>query len=294
MTFAKNINTLATEPTSKTIAAIQMVSTADVDLNMGRAFALLESASKSGASIALLPENFAVFNAAALYDLALQEQQTQYFTQALSQWAKILNLWIVAGTVPLLPVQQGEQELPPRKVNAACCVFSPAGLCVARYNKIHLFDVEVTDSVGSYRESDDIVAGETPCLVTVDGVPTGLSICYDVRFPGLYQSLSGAGAELMTVPSAFTFHTGQAHWESLLRARAIETQSYVVAANQGGQHTPNRKTWGHSMIVDPWGDILAQAEMGEAVVLAPYDPEKVREIRSKMPLQHHRKPSCYT
>lgn len=286
---------------AKKIAAIQMVSTVDVELNMARAFALLERASNSGASIALLPENFAVFNAAALYDQALQEQQTQFFTRAISQWAQSLSLWIIAGTIPMLPTQQNnggdahdEKAKCSRKVNAACCVFSPAGICVARYNKIHLFDVDVTDSVGSYRESNDIMAGDTPCLVDVDGVPTGLSICYDLRFPSLYQTLSGAGAKLITVPSAFTYHTGQAHWEPLLRARAIETQSYIVAANQGGQHTPNRKTWGHSMIIDPWGHILAQAEQGEAVVLATYDFERVQDIRSKMPIQSHRKPSCYT
>lgn len=264
------------------MAAIQLVSKSDVNANLARAEHGLAAAQKRGAKLALLPENFACFNARGFLDLARQEEQDQALAAHLSAWAQRYALWIVAGTVPLLGPEA-------ERVRAASLVFAPNGRQVARYDKIHLFDVDVADAQGAYRESDTLAPGQTPVVVELDNAQLGLSVCYDVRFPGLYQHLRDEGAELLTVPAAFTWVTGEAHWETLLRARAIETQCFVIAANQGGQHSSQRRTWGHSMIVDPWGRILAQAEEGEAVVVADCNLDELTALRQRMPVMTHRK-----
>lgn len=269
------------------VAAVQMVSTADLEHNLARAGHWLSEAAQQAVEVALLPENFVCFNSKGFLDIARQEAQQQHLQHQLANWAREYNLWIVAGTLPLLA------EVPER-VKAASLVFSPAGECVARYDKIHLFDVEVADAQGAYQESAILAPGQHTVVADLGKARFGLSVCYDIRFPGLYQGLRATGAEFLTVPAAFTWVTGEAHWEALLRARAIETQCFVVAANQGGQHNPQRRTWGHSMIIDPWGRILAQSEEGEALVVADCDLNQLADVRRLMPVFAHRVPgvSC--
>ncbi|WP_415898923.1 carbon-nitrogen hydrolase family protein [Neptuniibacter sp. QD48_11] len=268
------------------LAVAQMVSGESVDTNLETVECLVEEAANSGAHLLLLPENFALLDSRALIDLARDEVKTRRIHNLLSLLAKKYSLWIVAGSVPVLTQGSGETK---DKVWASCLVFDSQGALKASYNKIHLFDVDVADAHAAYRESDFIQAGSD--LVTVD-TPfgcIGLAICYDLRFPEQFQRLRQMGAEIITVPSAFTYVTGEAHWEVLLRARAIENQCYVLAANQGGEHSPSRKSWGHSMIVDPWGEILAVKEVaGEGLVLADIDLKGVQDRRDAMPVMQHR------
>ncbi len=171
----------------------------------------------------------------------------------------------------------------------ACLVFDPRGEMVARYDKMHLFDVQVDDRQAQYSESRSFEPGSRIVCVDAPVGRIGLSICYDLRFPELYRKLLEQGAEILTVPSAFTKVTGEAHWEVLLRARAIENQCFVLAANQGGVHNATRETWGHSMIVDPWGRVLARVESGEGVAVADIDLSALHALRSRMPIQSHRR-----
>ncbi len=273
---------------SPVAAVLQMTSGADLDANLNMARNLLERARQQDAEIALLPENFAVFESGRLYEMALKEHSDAVFSRTLSEWARELDINIVAGTLPLLANAESQ------RVRAASLVFNRQGQQVARYDKIHLFDVAVNDAQGRYRESDHIEPGDKPVVVTLDGVSVGLSVCYDVRFPGLYQRLVSCGAEILTVPAAFTWRTGKAHWQILLQARAIETQCFVLAANQSGQNTPTRRTWGHSMIIDPWGEVLGECkEDGEGVCVTRLDMSRLQEIRQNMPILQHRVKSCY-
>lgn len=274
-------------------AAIQMVSGANVEKNMERARVLVGDAARQGAQVVLLPENFAVFNSQALCEWGEKELKGA-LSQQVAQWAKEFNLWIVAGTLPQRNRGLGSDErVPGKRVRTRSIVFNPNGKAVAWYDKIHLFDVDVNDAQGAYRESETIEPGDTPkhhsiSLPNNESICLGLSVCYDLRFPELYRVLRSRGANVFTVPAAFTWETGRTHWEPLLRARAIENQCYVMAANQGGQHSATRKTWGHSMIIDPWGEILASADEGEAVVCAPLDLQKLNRLRTQMPVQAHR------
>lgn len=275
------------------VAAIQMVSGNDVDHNMQRAKHLVKNAAQQGAEVVLLPENFAVFNAQALYEWG-EKERNQVLSQPLSQWAESLGIWLVAGSLPQRNRYPLENEgVSDKRVRTSSLVFNPQGEQVARYDKIHLFDVDVDDDHGAYRESETIEPGEQPTLVEIASqggiaLKLGLSICYDVRFPELYRLLVGQGAEVLTVPAAFTWETGRAHWEPLLRARAIENQCFIIAANQGGQHTKTRQTWGHSMIIDPWGKVLASLDDGEGVVVATIDLQQQRKLRQQMPVLKHR------
>ncbi|WP_415906073.1 carbon-nitrogen hydrolase family protein [Neptuniibacter sp. QD72_48] len=268
------------------LAVAQMVSGECVDTNLETVELLAEEAANSGAQLLLLPENFALLDSRALIDLARGEVKTRRIHNLLSLLAKKYNLWIVAGSVPVLT--QGADEAKD-KVWASCLVFDSQGEQKASYNKIHLFDVDVADAHAAYRESDFIQAGSD--LVTVD-TPfgcIGLAICYDLRFPEQFQRLRQMGADIITVPSAFTYVTGKAHWEVLLRARAIENQCYVLAANQGGEHSPSRKSWGHSMIVGPWGEVLTVRESaGKGLVFADIDLKDVQDRRGAMPVMQHR------
>lgn len=268
------------------LAVAQMVSGESVVTNLEAVELLVEEAANAGAKLLLLPENFALLDSRALIDLARDEVKTQRIQKFLSSLAKRYNLWLIAGSVPLLA--KGYEEIED-KVWASCLVFDAQGALKASYNKIHLFDVDVADAHSAYRESDFIQAGNK--LVTVD-TPfgcIGLTICYDLRFPEQFQKLRQMGADIITVPSAFTYVTGEAHWEVLLRARAIENQCYVLAANQGGEHSPSRKSWGHSMIVDPWGEVLAVRESaGKGLALADIDLKAVQDRRDAMPVMQHR------
>lgn len=265
------------------MAAIQMVSGSDFDANVLSSTRLIELAAKDGAKLVLLPENFLCFNAKLYADLA---QSIELFIKHFSTLAKQLNIDLILGSVPLDYRRDGTRLA--SKLRSACLCIDSNGSLLARYDKRHLFDVDVSDAQGSYRESNEFEAGEWISVVNLSGLSVGLSICYDLRFPGHYQKLRDQGANVLVVPAAFTAVTGEAHWEVLLRARAIENQCYVVAANQGGQHSPNRATWGRSMIIDPWGKVITSAELGEGYCLADYDQDLITKIRRDIPVVAHR------
>jgi len=267
------------------LAVIQLVSQDQVQVNLARARALLEQAAEAGARLVVLPENFAAMGRRDLADLGRAEAAgSGPVLPWLQQAARELGLWIVAGTLPLPPDGQ-----PSGKALACCLLIDDQGQRVARYDKLHLFDVDVADSRGSYRESDDYDPGQRLVVADTPVGRLGLTVCYDLRFPELYAALRDAGAELISVPSAFTALTGAAHWQVLLRARAIETQCYLLAANQGGLHPGARETFGHSAIVDPWGRLLAEQAQGEALLLASRDATEQAAIRQRMPVHQHRR-----
>ncbi len=271
--------------TKQQAAVIQMSSGPDRDANLASAASLLQSAAASGATLAVLPENFALMGVRDTDKLAIAEVDGAGPIQDfLTRTARELGLWIVGGTIPLTSSDPGH-------VFAACCVYDARGERVARYDKMHLFDVDLPDGRGErYRESATIAAG-TPKPVVVD-TPLGrlgLSVCYDLRFAELYRALVAEGAELLCVPSAFTEATGRAHWEVLLRARAIENLCYVLAAGQCGSHAGSRHTWGHSCIIDPWGGVLADCGDRPGAALATIDAERRARLRHEFPVLGHRR-----
>lgn len=268
---------------------LQMVSTDDLSSNLAQAADLMHDAARRNCDLVVLPENFAVFGVSSLSKYAESEQQPGPIMDFLAKHAKDLGLWVVGGTMPF-SVGAGGQPAETQRVYAGSGVWSPQGDLVARYDKIHLFDVSVDDGVGRYQESSQFAPGLAPSLCDTPWATLGLSVCYDLRFPELYRLMSSRGAEVLTVPAAFTFATGRAHWEVLLRARAIENQCFVLASNQGGDHGSGRITWGHSCIVDPWGEVLARRdEPGCGVVVAELDLLKLRQIRERMPTLEHRR-----
>lgn len=263
------------------VAALQMVSAASVTANLASARQLLESAASQGAELAVLPEYFCVMGLKDSDKLAVQEAAGEGPIQDfLARSARELGLWIVGGTVPLRTSDR-------LRVRNSSLAFAPSGQCVARYDKIHLFRFD--NGVEQYDESRVIEGGAAPVAFEMDSIDghsyrVGLSVCYDLRFPELYRALK---ADVLLVPSAFTFTTGRAHWEVLLRARAIENLAYVVAAAQGGAHENGRNTWGQSLIVDPWGEVLAQQAQGPAVVMAELSAERLRAVRLQLPALAH-------
>ncbi|KTD40730.1 carbon-nitrogen hydrolase family protein [Legionella parisiensis] len=261
-------------------ALIQMISSAKVADNLQQVEQLMIQAREEQADLVLLPENFAFMGIKETDKLQIGEVYGEgSIQQKISQLAKRLGLWVVAGTIPLKSTGS--------KVRASCLVYDVRGKCAARYDKIHLFDVNVS-SKEAYQESMSVERGNDLALVDTPVGKIGLTVCYDLRFPELYQQLMLQGAQLFTVPSAFTAVTGLAHWEVLLRARAIENLCYVLAANQGGQHENGRATFGYSMIVDPWGKVLTQKETGAGVVIADIDLQNQQELRRSFPcLEHH-------
>ncbi len=270
------------------VAAIQLNTGADLADNLAGSRRLLTQAAASGARVAALPENFAFMGRRENDKLALAESDGGGVIQEfLAHTARELGITLIAGTVPVAVPSDAS------RVYAACLVYSASGRRIARYDKIHLFDVDVDrgDRVEQYRESRTIAAGEPAYVVVPTDVGAlGLSVCYDLRFPELYRGLAQRGAEVLCVPSAFTDTTGEAHWEPLLRARAIENQCFVIAPGQCGTHASGRRTWGHSMIVDPWGLILAQrTEDSEGVVLADLDFDRLRQVRNTLPALRHRR-----
>jgi nitrilase len=265
------------------IAALQTVSGASVGANLEAAHALLQQAAAAGAELAVLPEYFCLMGQRDTDKLAVRESFGAGPVQSfLADTARALRLWIVGGTLPLAAGDDAH-------VRNTSLAYSPQGECVARYDKIHLFRFD--NGREQYDESRVIEGGSLPQAFTLpsrDGHAwrVGLSVCYDLRFPELYRALA---ADLLLVPSAFTYVTGQAHWELLLRARAVENLAYVAAPAQGGKHENGRRTWGHSMVVDPWGAVLAQrGEEGAGVVLADLDIQRVRQVRSQLPALEHR------
>ncbi|WP_312512327.1 carbon-nitrogen hydrolase family protein [Stutzerimonas nitrititolerans] len=267
------------------LSVIQMASQADVQSNLKIARRLLEQAAEQGARLAVLPENFAAMGHADPLALGRAEAQgAGPILPWLGQAARDLGLWIVAGTLPLPP--DGEPDAKPR---ACSLLVDDRGQRVARYDKLHLFDADVADSRGRYRESDHYAPGQRLVVADTPLGRLGMTVCYDLRFAELYLALRAAGAELISVPSAFTLTTGAAHWQSLIRARAIETQCYMLAAAQGGEHPGGRITYGHSSIVDCWGRMLCEQPMGDAVLSASRDAAEQAAIRQRMPVLSHRR-----
>lgn len=266
-------------------AVIQMVSQDDIAANLLQARRLLEEAAAGGAQLAVLPENFSALGRRDAADLGRLEASGQGpVLPWLKRTARDLKLWIVAGTLPLPPASQ-----PDGKPRACSLLLDDQGETVARYDKLHLFDVDVSDSRGSYRESNDYAHGEQLVVADTPVGRLGLTVCYDLRFPELYGALREAGAELISAPSAFTRVTGAAHWDVLIRARAIETQCYLLAAAQGGIHPGGRETYGHTAIIDPWGRKLAEQADGEAWLLAERDASEQAAIRERMPVAQHKR-----
>src|SRR5690606_11791335 len=264
------------------VAVVQMVSTSNLDDNLAAADRLVAEAVKQGATLVLLPENFAVLDGGPLADHAEREGDGSAPLQLfLSRLARTHGIWLVGGTLPMLTRPRQGGLLTDGRVRPASLVFDSEGRQVARYDKIHLFDVRVEDAQEQYLESRSFEPGDEVETVATPVGRLGLSICYDLRFPELYRRLLEKGADIFTVPSAFTQVTGAAHWEVLLRARAIENQCYVLAANQGGVHNARRETFGHSMIVDAWGRVLASVEKGEGVAVADINHAELHELRRK-------------
>ena len=274
------------------VTVIQMVSGTDLSTNLTRAHALLRAAAQAGAELAVLPEYFCLIGQHDADKLAIQEPYGDGPIQRfLADAARELGLWVVGGTVPLsAPLVPGQPAATQRVFNSTL-VFSPQGACVARYDKIHLFRFD--NGRESYDESRVLAPGLEPVvfeLPSQDGHRwrIGLSVCYDLRFAELYRGYARAGVDLVLVPSAFTHTTGQAHWEVLLRARAIENLAFVGAAAQGGLHDNGRRTWGQSLLIDPWGAVLGELAEGEGLVTAELNIAQLKASRAQLPALEHR------
>jgi nitrilase len=263
------------------IAALQMVSTPDVARNLDAAAGLIARAATAGAGLAALPEYFCLLGRRDDDKLAIAESPGDGPIQRfLGAQARQHGLWLVGGTLPL-------REAEHTRVRNSTLVFAPDGSLAARYDKMHLFAFD--NGTEQYDEARVLEAGERPVALQAGTLRIGLSVCYDLRFPELYRALTAPPCDLLCVPSAFTYTTGQAHWELLLRARAVENQCYVLAPAQGGRHENGRRTWGHSLIVDPWGEVLALHAEGEGVLLADVDAARLAAVRTQLPALAHRR-----
>ena len=268
------------------VAAIQMASGPKVPVNLEEAERLIGQAVQGGAELVVLPENFALMGMTEQDKVEQAEEDGSGPIQDfLARMAASHGIWLVGGTVPIRSPE-------PDKVYAACLLYDDRGERVARYDKIHLFDVHLEDSGESYNESETILPGDRIVVAETPFGQLGLAVCYDLRFPELFRGMLEQGVELVALPSAFTALTGKAHWECLIRARAIENLIYVIAPGQGGYHVNGRETHGHSMVVDPWGNILNQLKSGSGVVPAEVDLERLRRIRSNFPALEHRRLNC--
>lgn len=265
-------------------AAVQMTSTTDVGRNVATAHTLIERAAKRGASLVVLPENFAFMGGSEKEKLEMAQPLTGPVVSSLADIARHLGITLCLGGF------QERSDDPQRPYNSHV-VLGPDGSVISTYRKIHLFDVELADG-SVHKESHHTMPGTQPvvCVLPQDpAVTLGLSVCYDLRFPELYRALVALGARVLLVPAAFTLHTGKDHWQVLLRARAIENLSYVIAAAQFGRHNPKRSTWGKAMIVDPWGVVVAQCSDREDVCVAEVDISYAHALDSTLPCLSHRK-----
>ncbi|MGE6108712.1 carbon-nitrogen hydrolase family protein [Aeromonas sobria] len=262
------------------LCAMQLVSGRGWADNRARIAEQLAALPPERPLLVLLPENFALFGERQGYLDGAEALGEGPIQTQLAAWAREYGIWLLAGAMPTRIPGAGH-------IHTSSLVFDPDGALRGHYHKIHLFDVDVADNHGRYRESETFSPGDAPVLVDSPFGPLGLSICYDLRFPELYRQLARAGARVLLVPAAFTAVTGEAHWEPLLRARAIENQCYVVAANQGGTHETGRQTWGHSMVIDPWGRVLACQPTGCGLVLAKMEPGLIDELHRTMPVLTH-------
>ena len=271
------------------VAAVQMVSTPDVERNLAAAASLIAQAAAAGAALVALPEYFCLLGRRDTDKLAIAEGDGDSgapIQRFLSRTARSHGLWLVGGT---LPVRTASAD----RVLNRCCVYAPDGSHAAHYDKLHLFAFD--NGRESYDEGRTLQAGSMPVALRAgplsrgESLRVGLSICYDLRFPELYRALMQPPCDVLCVPSAFTYTTGRAHWELLLRARAVENQCYVLAPAQGGTHENGRRTWGHSMVVDPWGEVLAVCVEGEGLAIADVDPARIAQVRSQLPALAHRR-----
>jgi nitrilase len=263
------------------VAALQMVATPDVDRNLDAARRLIAQAAAAGAQLVALPEYFCLMGRRDDDKLAVAETAGDGpIQQALSDAARQHGLWVVGGTLPLRGADAQHA------INSSI-VFGPDGLPAARYDKIHLFAFD--NGRERYDEGRTLNAGRQPVALQAGPIRVGLSICYDLRFPELYRAMMNPPCDLIVVPAAFTYTTGQAHWELLLRARAVENQCYVLAAAQGGTHENGRRTWGHSLVCDPWGEVVAVQAEGEGVVMADVDLARIAQVRQQLPALAHRR-----
>lgn len=265
------------------LVALQMVSGPEVAANLAVAAELLAKAADRGAQLAVLPENFALMGRRESDKLAVQEAEGDGLIQTfLAEQAARHRLWLVGGTIPLRTA--GDNQ----RVRAACLLFDDQGCQVARYDKVHLFDVQLPDSPERYAESATIEPGDHYVVADTPFGRLGLAVCYDLRFPEQFRAMSAQGMDILALPAAFTAATGAAHWEILLRARAIENQCYVIASAQGGRHSNGRETFGDSLIVDPWGLILDRLCEGAGVVLGKMDRAFLESVRQQFPVLEHR------
>lgn len=268
------------------ISAIQLNSTPNVEQNIQTianqlAKLIQTSNSEEVGHIVVLPECCLFFGVSDQAQLSLAQRSKSHneLQYSLSQLAKQYKVTLIGGTIPI--ITDGGN-----KFTNTSCAFNSLGELITTYDKIHLFDVNVADNAKTYCESRYTKAGDKVCIAKTPLATIGLSVCFDIRFPLLYQRLSELGADIITVPSAFTRVTGKVHWQTLLQARAIENQVYIIAAGQEGVHANGRETWGHSMIISPWGEILSCIEQGEGIITSDFIPSEIQRIRTSMPLKH--------
>lgn len=264
------------------LSAIQLTSEANVERNLTKVSAILDRLTQQVEDVThlvVLPECCLYFGGTDNDQLNLAKNTTEYdqLRTELANLAKKYKVYLVAGSIPILTTS-GEQ------FNNTSCMFDPDGKQIGQYDKIHLFDVTVSDNTKSYCESRYTQAGDSSTVVSTVFANIGMTVCFDLRFPSLFQQLTQMGAEIITVPSAFTKVTGEAHWQTLLQARAIENQVYIIAAGQEGLHDNGRETWGHSMIINPWGVIEKILEKGDGFISVEYKPEEITRIRKNMPM----------
>lgn len=269
------------------IAAIQMTSSDDVDKNLVTAKKLITEAANNAAQLIVLPEMFAV--------MGMDTENQQHYSEPLghgkiqdflSEQASHHGIWLVAGTIPILCGTT-------HKAYAACLIYDDSGRLMGRYDKMHLFDVVIKPGIEEYHESNMIQPGEHITVIDTPVGKIGIAICYDLRFPELFRAMLNQGVEIFIVPAAFTVKTGQAHWHPLLQARAIENICYCVGSAQVGTHPKERRTHGHSMIIDPWGKTLAMIEKDCGIIYADVDLPALHELRKKMPVQQHQRLFCH-
>lgn len=278
-----------TDPTTVRLGLIQMVSSSGVDVNLAHLELLMAKAAGERAEIVFLPENFPALGANDTYDIARHRGGVAGdIFAALAGLARRYKLWIAAGTMPCVTRPDGS-PVDGDRVRAASYLLDANGHPVGRYDKIHMFDVDVADNQQRYRESDRFEPGQALSVYPTPAGRLGLSVCYDLRFPEVYRELVKQGAEIIAVPSAFTEVTGEAHFELLMRARAVENACFMVAACQGGVHDSGRRTWGHSMVVGPWGDILVEMERDEGVAVCDINLPEVTRLRDQMPVARQRR-----
>jgi len=265
------------------VAVAQMASSDELSDNLRVVEKLIVKAVESGVQMLVLPENFALMPKRSAELLSMAEELGNGAIQSvLSELSAKYSCWIVAGSLPI------KSEVA-NKVYATCLVYNDVGEQVAHYHKIHLFDADIADGKGQYRESNTFTAGHDTVTVETPFGVMGLSICYDLRFPELYRQLLDQGAEFIVAPSAFTRLTGDAHWALLCKTRAVENSCYLLAANQGGLHANGRETFGHSMIVGPWGDIVSERDIGEGLAIATVKRSELTKVRTNLPAIKHRR-----